>query len=219
MAGLLLAAVASGRVISRIGRYRPFPIAGTAILVVGMYLLSLLAVDTVPWVASVYMLVVGVGIGLVMQVLVLVVQNDVEPQDIGVATSTATFSRSVGGSFGVAIFGAIFASRLGDQLAKLPASVTDRLGDGVQLSPEQAGQLPPVIHADFLGGLRPLAPRGLPSGMVLALIPFVLSWLLKEVPLRTSLSQAPAEPNTERPAALTPTERVRARPVDQAPPA
>ncbi len=219
MAGLLLAAVASGRVISRIGRYRPFPIAGTAILVVGMYLLSLLAVDTVPWVASVYMLVVGVGIGLVMQVLVLVVQNDVEPQDIGVATSTATFSRSVGGSFGVAIFGAIFASRLGDQLAKLPASVTDRLGDGVQLSPEQAGQLPPVIHADFLEAFAHSLHGVFLWGMVLALIPFVLSWLLKEVPLRTSLSQAPAEPNTERPAALTPTERVRARPVDQAPPA
>ena len=105
MAGLLVAAIVSGRVISRIGRYRPFPIAGTAVLVVGMFLLSLLRVDTAPWVASVYMLVVGVGIGLVMQVLVLVVQNDARPENIGVATSTATFFRSVGGSFGVAIFG------------------------------------------------------------------------------------------------------------------
>src|SRR5205809_4626339 len=77
MAGLLVAAVASGRVISRIGRYRPFPIAGTAVLVGGMFLLSRLGVGTAPWLASVYMLVVGVGIGLVMQVLVLVVQNDV----------------------------------------------------------------------------------------------------------------------------------------------
>ena len=87
MAGLLVTAVLSGRAISRIGRYRPFPIAGTAILVVGMFLLSLLGVDTPPWVASVYMVVVGVGLGLVMQVLVLVVQNDARPQEIGVATS------------------------------------------------------------------------------------------------------------------------------------
>ena len=96
MAGLLVAAILSGRWISRVGRYRMFPIAGTATLVVGMFLLSRLTVGTAPWVASVYMLVVGVGIGLVMQVLVLVVQNDVRPQDIGVATSTATFFRSVG---------------------------------------------------------------------------------------------------------------------------
>ena len=219
MAGLLVAAIASGRVISRIGRYRPFPIAGTAILVVGMYLLSLLAVDTAPWVASVYMLVVGVGIGLVMQVLVLVVQNDVEPQDIGVATSTATFSRSVGGSFGVAIFGAIFASRLSDQLAKLPASVTDRLGGGVHLSPEQAAELPPAVHADFLEAFAHSLHGVFLWGVVLAFVPFALSWLLKEVPLRTSLSRTPAEPKALRPAAATRTERVRARPADQAPPA
>ena len=219
MAGLLVAAIASGRVISRVGRYRPFPIAGTAILVVGMYLLSLLAVDTAPWVASVYMFVVGVGIGLVMQVLVLVVQNDVEPQDIGVATSTATFSRSVGGSFGVAIFGAIFASRLGDQLAKLPASVTDRLGGGVHLSPEEAAHLPPAVHADFLNAFQHSLHGVFLWGMVLAFLPFALSWLLKEVPLRTSLSRTPAEPRAERPAAPTRPERVRATPADQSPPA
>jgi EmrB/QacA subfamily drug resistance transporter len=189
MAGLLAAAIASGRAISRIGRYRPFPIAGTAILAVGMFLLSRLTVDTAPWVASVYMLVVGVGIGLVMQVLVLVVQNDVRPQDIGVATSTATFSRSVGGSFGVAIFGAIFATRLGQELAKLPSAVTDRLGSGVHLSPEQANQLPPEVHADFLQAFAHSLHGVFLWGMALALIPFALSWLLKEVPLRTSVGR------------------------------
>src|SRR5207244_6298280 len=89
MAGLLVAAIASGRAISRIGRYKVFPIVGTAILVVGMYLLSRLGVGTAPWLASVYMLVVGVGIGLVMQVLVLVVQNDVRPRETGGAARTA----------------------------------------------------------------------------------------------------------------------------------
>src|SRR5205823_14613503 len=150
MAGLLVAAVVSGRVISRIGRYKAFPIAGTATLVVGMFLLSLLRVGTAPWLASVYMLVVGVGIGLVMQVLVLVVQNDARPHEIGVATSTATFFRSVGGSFGVAIFGAIFASRLAAQIKQLPAATAKHLVGGVHLTPQQAKHLPPAVHADFL---------------------------------------------------------------------
>jgi len=96
------------------------------------------------------MLVVGVGIGLVMQVLVLVVQNDARPQEMGVATSTATFFRSVGGSFGVAIFGTIFATRLADQIKHLPPASARRLGAGVHLTPLQAKHLPPAVHADFL---------------------------------------------------------------------
>lgn len=208
MAGLLVAAIASGRVISRIGRYRPFPIAGTAVLVVGMFLLSLLRVDTPPWVASVYMLVVGVGIGLVMQVLVLVVQNDAEPRNIGVATSTATFFRSVGGSFGVAIFGTIFAGRLADELARLPQSVTSRLGSGVHLSPEQANQLPPLVHDDFLHAFAHSLHGVFLFGMALAVVPFVLSWFLREVPLRTTLERGAELTSEEAVAAATPDERV-----------
>jgi EmrB/QacA subfamily drug resistance transporter len=188
MAGLLVAAIASGRAISRMGRYRIFPIAGTAILVAGMYLLSLLGVGTASWLASLYMLVVGVGIGLVMQVLVLVVQNDVRPQDIGVATSTATFFRSVGGAFGVAIFGTIFATRLADQLARLPRSVTARLGSGVHLNPQQARHLPAAAHADFLQAFAHALHGVFLWGMALAAVPFLLSWLLREVPLRTTLT-------------------------------
>ena len=197
MAGLLVAAIASGRAISHIGRYKAFPIAGTAILVGGMYLLSLLGVGTAPWLASLYMLVVGVGIGLVMQVLVLVVQNDVRPQEIGVATSTATFFRSVGGSFGVAIFGTIFASRLAGELSHLPRSVTDRLGSGVHLNPEQAKHLPPPIHSAFLHAFAHSLNGVFLWGMAIAVIPFGLSWLLKEVPLRTTLGQT-TEPVVEQ---------------------
>jgi EmrB/QacA subfamily drug resistance transporter len=188
MAGLLVAAVLSGRWISRVGRYKMFPIAGTATLVVGMFLLSRLTVGTAPWVASVYMLVVGVGIGLVMQVLVLVVQNDVRPQDIGVATSTATFFRSVGGAFGVAIFGAIFASRLADRLKVLPHAVTAKLGGGVHLNPEQAKHLPTAVHEDFLNAFAHSLHGVFLFGTALAVVPFVLSWFLKEVPLRDTLS-------------------------------
>jgi EmrB/QacA subfamily drug resistance transporter len=190
MAGLLVAAVLSGRIISRIGRYKAFPIAGTAVLVVGMYLLSRLGVGTAPWLASVYMAVVGVGIGLVMQVLVLVVQNDARPQDIGVATSTATFFRSVGGAFGVAIFGTIFASRLSGQLSQLPHAITSKLGGGVHLNPEQAKHLPPGVHEAFLNAFAHSLHGVFLFGMLLAVIPFGLSWLLKEVPLRTTVGAA-----------------------------
>ena len=187
MAGLLVAAIFSGRLISRIGRYKVFPIVGTAVLVVGMFLLSRLGVGTAPWLASVYMAVVGVGIGLVMQVLVLVVQNDAKPREIGVATSTATFFRSVGGSFGVALFGAIFASRLTDALKQLPPGSAKYLAGGVHLSPEQAKQLPPDVHAQFLDAFSHSLHGVFLWGAALAVLPFGLSWMLKEIPLRTTL--------------------------------
>jgi EmrB/QacA subfamily drug resistance transporter len=208
MAGLLVASIASGRAISRIGRYRVFPIAGTAILVVGMFLLSRLDVGTASWLASVYMVVVGVGIGLVMQVLVLVVQNDAEPRNIGVATSTATFFRSVGGSFGVAIFGTIFATRLGDQLARLPADVVARLGSGVHLSPAAARALPPAVHDDFLQAFAHALHGVFLFGMALAVVPFALSWLLKEVPLRTTMNRSAEVSAEQAPAGGATPERV-----------
>jgi EmrB/QacA subfamily drug resistance transporter len=199
MAGLLVAAIFSGRLISRIGRYKAFPIVGTAVLIVGMFLLSELGVGTAPWLASVYMAIVGIGIGLVMQVLVLVVQNDSRPEEIGVATASATFFRGVGGAFGVALFGTIFASRLSDQLAGLPLRVTARLGSGVQLDPTQIDQLPAKIHDEVLHAFAHSLNGVFLFGTVLALVPFVLSWFLKEVPLRTTVAraaeEAPPEPS------------------------
>jgi hypothetical protein len=157
------------------------------------------------------MLVVGVGIGLVMQVLVLVVQNDAKPEQIGVATSTATFFRSVGGSFGVAIFGEIFATRLGDRLARLPHSVTAQLGSGVHLNPAQAKHLPPAVHTDFLHAFAQSLHGVFLFGMVLAVVPFVLSWLLKVVPLRTTLGRSAETAAEQAPAAATPDARALAQ--------
>jgi hypothetical protein len=142
-----------------------------------------------------------------MQVLVLVVQNDVRPQEIGVATSTATFFRSVGGSFGVAIFGTIFASRLSGQLSHLPRTITAHLGSGVHLNPEQAKHLPPNVHADFLQAFSHSLHGVFLWGMAISAIPFALSWLLKEVPLRTTVGPA-SEAAVEAPAGGTPDERV-----------
>jgi EmrB/QacA subfamily drug resistance transporter len=209
MLGLLTAAILSGRAISRLGRYRVFPIAGTATLVAGMFLLSRLGPDTAQWLASLYMLVVGVGIGLVMQVLVLVVQNDAEPEHIGVATATATFFRSMGGSFGVAIFGAIFAARLSHELGHLPASVVARLASGVQINPAQAARLPPVIHEQFLVAFAHALHGVFLWGMAIAIVPFALSWFIKEKPLRTTLGHRVAELRAEEAAAAgTPPEEL-----------
>lgn len=189
MAGLLAASIVSGRVISRIGRYKAFPVAGTAITAIGMFLLSRLEVDTPPWVASVYMLVLGVGIGLVMQVLVLVVQNDAPARDVGVATSTATFFRSMGGSLGVALLGAIFASRLSSELAALPGDAS-ALPGGVNISPDQVHALAPAVRHDFLLAFVDALQPVFLVGAVVATATFALSWLLKEVPLRATVPGA-----------------------------
>jgi EmrB/QacA subfamily drug resistance transporter len=188
MAGLLVAAIWSGRAISRMGRYRVFPISGTAILIVGMFLLSRLGLGTTHWLASVYMAVVGVGIGLVMQVLVLVVQNDADPENIGVATSTATFFRSLGGSFGVAIFGAIYASRLTANLRDLSPAAAKQLSK--VRSPEQVKLLPLKLRDDYLQAFSHALHGVFLWGMAIAVVPFVLSWFLKEVPLRTTLHRS-----------------------------
>jgi EmrB/QacA subfamily drug resistance transporter len=189
MAGLLGASILSGRAISRIGRYKAFPVVGTAVTTLGMFLLSRLEVDTAPWVASVYMLVLGIGIGLVMQVLVLVVQNDAPAEDVGVATSTATFFRSMGGSLGVAVFGAIFASRLAHELAALPAGVASRLSGGVDISPGEVHALGAAVRHDFLLAFVDALQPVFLVGAGLTTVAFALSWLLREVPLRTTMHQ------------------------------
>jgi len=215
MAGLLTASVLSGRVISRIGRYRMFPIAGTAVTTLGLFLLSRLEADTAPWMASLYMLVVGVGIGLVMQVLVLAVQNDAPARDVGVATSTATFFRSLGGSLGIALFGAIFASRLASGLQSLPAGVAAHLGGGVSVSPAEVHALAPAVRHDFLLAFVDALQPVFLVGAALTAVAFALSWLLREVPLRatTGASEPPAAVATDPGAVVTaePATRVAAK--------
>src|SRR3546814_4222865 len=112
MGGVLVTSIVSGQIISRVGRYRVFPIVGTAVMTIGLGLLATLDTESSTWAASGYMLVLGLGLGMVMQVLVLAVQNAVDYGDLGVATSGTTLFRSTGGSVGVSLFGAIFAANL-----------------------------------------------------------------------------------------------------------
>ncbi len=186
MGGLLAMAIISGRLVTRTGRYKPYPIVGSFITVIGMLMLSRLALDTPTWTASVYMLVLGIGLGLVLQVTVLVVQNDAPQEDVGAATSTATFFRSMGGSFGVAIFGAIFASRLSHQLASMPATAAAHLTAKAQISPEQVKALPPLVRHEFMQAFVDALQPVFLVGAGLTVITFFLTIALKEVPLRTT---------------------------------
>jgi MFS family permease len=188
MAGVLIASIGSGQLITRYGRYKLFPIIGTALMVVGLLLLSRLDVGTSLLLADLDMLVVGFGLGFVMQVLVLAVQNAVEYENLGVATSTATLFRSMGGTIGVPLFGAIFSNKLASELAsRLPAGVASALP--AKLGPSQIDQLPAAIRdpyiAAYAAALRPvflIAAAVAASG-------FVITWFLEERPLRDTVAE------------------------------
>jgi EmrB/QacA subfamily drug resistance transporter len=188
MAGVLITSIASGQLITRLGRYRPFPIVGTAVMALGMFLLSQLHATTGTWVAMVFAMVLGLGLGAVMQVLVLAVQNSVDPRDMGVATSGSTLFRQIGGSIGVSIFGTIFASRLGVELAaRLPANAQLPQSN----DPAAIRALPPDVLAAFEDAFAAALHPVFLTAACISLLAFVLTWLLREVPLREA--QAPRE--------------------------
>jgi EmrB/QacA subfamily drug resistance transporter len=181
MAGLLVTSIASGQLISRTGRYRPYPIAGTAIATAGMALLTQLNVHTGTLATSLYMLVLGLGLGMVMQVLVLAVQNAVPPKVMGVATSGSIMFRQIGGSVGIAVFGAIFANRLhGNLAATLPRG--SRPLKTVQ--PATIRHLSPHLHTIYVHAFASSLHPVFVVGAIISGLSFVLTWFLTEVPLR-----------------------------------
>ncbi len=184
--GMLITFITSGRLVTRWGRYKVFPIAGTAVMAVGLYLLSLMTPSTTMAVSSLDMLVVGLGVGLVMQVLVVAVQNAVPYAQLGTATSAATFFRSIGGAFGVALFGTVFNTRLFAELPRyLPAAALARLaGHSISSNPAQLDALPPAIHAGYVQAFSHALVTVFLIGVPVSLAAFALSWLLQEVPLR-----------------------------------
>ncbi|MDX6658392.1 MAG: hypothetical protein QOH62_3185 [Solirubrobacteraceae bacterium] len=187
MAGLLITSIGSGLLISRFGRYRPFPIVGTAITAGGLLLLSRLHVGTSTVLAGGYMLVLGLGLGLVMQVLVLAAQNAVDYKYLGVASSGSTLFRQIGGSIGVAVFGAIFADRLAANLA-------DSLPPGARVpaapSPAALEQLPSAVHAAYATAVTEALHPVFLAAAAIAMVAFLLTWLLPELTLKAT-TQAP----------------------------
>ena len=185
MAGMLVTSIGSGQLISRSGRYKIFPVLGTAVMTAGLYFLSRLSPDSTTTTASLLLLVLGVGLGMVMQVLVIAVQNAVNYQDLGVATSGATLFRLIGGSLGTAILGAIFASRLASNLARLlPAGG----GGAHNITVQAVLQLPPAARSVYAEAFTASLGSMFFVAAVVCAIGFVLTWVLPERPLRATVA-------------------------------
>jgi EmrB/QacA subfamily drug resistance transporter len=190
MAGIMPVSIIGGRIISRIGKYRIFPIMGTAIAVVGMFLLSQLSVSSSAEQRGLYMFVLGVGLGMVMPVLTLAVQNSLPLKEIGTGTAASLFFRNMGSSFGTAIFGAILTNRLGHYFTQsLPASAQKQaagLGtslDRTQLDKATAGH--PAFEAAILHDFVEAMSVVFTTAAVIMVVAFVLSLFLKQVELRS----------------------------------
>ncbi len=196
MAGLLITSIGSGQMITRTGRYKVFPIIGTFVMVVGLYLLSRMDPTTTQLQSSASMFVLGLGLGCVMQVLVLAVQNSVDYSDLGVATSGATLFRSIGGSVGTAILGSIFASLLDSHLtAGLKANPQATAGlTQAQLSklstttgnPQAIKSFPPALHDVYMNAFTTAIDRVFLVAACVSAVAFALSWMLEQRPLRTT---------------------------------
>jgi MFS family permease/DNA-binding MarR family transcriptional regulator len=187
MVGVLSTSIFSGQVISRIGHYKPFPIIGTALMVLGFMLLSGMDASTSTLDASWRLLVLGLGLGSVMQVLVLVAQNSVDYSDLGVATSGATLFRMIGGSIGTAVFGAIFSNRLTSELGAQSGAASQQAG---RLSPAQLHHLPPAAHAAYVHAFTNALSAVFVVAAAVAAVAFLFSLILPDEPLRDTVEAA-----------------------------
>jgi EmrB/QacA subfamily drug resistance transporter len=187
--GLLLASVTSGRLTSKLGRYRIFPIVGTLIMTVGLWLFSHVTLTTSQLMLGIWMAVIGIGLGTFMQIMTLAVQNAVDRSQLGTATSSATFFRSLGSSFGGALFGSTLTSRLTHHLSQLTGSTTNI--KAIQSGTTSLKSLPPHVANNvslaFVQSFHDMFLLTIP----VALLTFVAALFLKEVPLRSS-HDAPA---------------------------
>jgi EmrB/QacA subfamily drug resistance transporter len=204
VAGMLITSIGSGNIVSRTGRYKVFPIAGTAIMAVAFVLLSRMDAATPTWQQSLYLFVLGTGIGLCMQVLILVVQNTSSFADLGVATSGVTFFRTIGSSFGAAIFGSLFANFLADRIG--PALAASGAPPRAAQSPQALHALSPQMAAPIIDAYAESLGTVFLCAVPVAVVGFAVSLFLKEVRLRevetvsaTDLGEGFGMPSTESP--------------------
>lgn len=203
VAGLLLTSMGSGVIVSRTGRYKVFPVVGTAVMAVGFLLLSRMDAETPVLLQSLYLFILGTGIGMCMQVLILIVQNTSNFDDLGVATSGVTFFRTIGSSFGAAIFGSLFANFLDDRIG--PALAASGAPPAAAQSPQALHQLPADVAAPIVNAYADSLGLVFLCAAPVAFIGFVVAWMLKEVPLRemetvaVDLGDGFAMPSTESP--------------------
>lgn len=180
--GMLITSTGSGSIVGRTGRYKIFPVVGTALMTVAFVLMSTMDKSTSALLQSVYLLILGAGIGLSMQVLVLIVQNTSDFEDLGVATSGVSFFRTIGSSFGAAIFGSLFVNFLSSRLATALATTgapRDAVSSPAALHRQPAAVAAPIVHA-YSDSLSQVFLCAAP----VAAVGFVLALFLREVPLR-----------------------------------
>jgi EmrB/QacA subfamily drug resistance transporter len=198
MAGIVGASVLSGQLISHTGRYKVWPVLGCALSALGMWLLSRLEVDTPRLHYSLWMAVLGAGIGMVMPVLVLAVQNSVRPADLGTATSANNYFRQIGGSVGAAVFGTLFANRLAESLRKnLPTRAGARLPDPDSITPQLVHTLPPALRDSYIRAYADAMPRVFLYLVPVLVLGLLIAFFLKEKPL-VSHHDAPVVPDSAK---------------------
>lgn len=194
MGGIVGASIVSGQLISHTGRYKIWPVLGGTLSVLGMWLLSRLEVDTPRLHYSLWMAVLGAGIGMVMPVLILAVQNSVRPADLGTATSANNYFRQIGGSVGAAIFGTLFADRLTDALAeRLPTRAGVELPDAESITPQVVHALPPELRDAYIRAYADAMPRIFLYLVPVLVLGLLIAFFLKEKPL-VSHNVAETEP-------------------------
>ncbi|TDC38433.1 MDR family MFS transporter [Micromonospora sp. KC213] len=196
MFGMLVVSLVVGRAITKTGRYRAFPIIGGVVMTAGMALLTRLDADTSKIESSLYLVVLGVGMGFLMQTTMLIAQNSVGQRDLGAASGAATFFRSIGGSFGLSLFGAIFAHRLADSPAGA-AFGGGGAGEGRSMNLEALRQLPAQLREAVLGGLSGAISHVFVWAVFFTIAVPVLAWFIREVPLRSSNDVPPADATPE----------------------
>jgi len=204
MAGVFTSSIASGQVISRLGRYKVFPVVGTALMTLGMWQFSTLGAHTSSALAAFYMVVTGVGLGGVMQVLVLAVQNGVEYRDLGTATALATFFRSMGGAFGTAVFGAILADRIVPNLVRalpvrLPPARLHELVTVLTAAPSAINAQPGAVRRPIVAAYVHSIDTVFLVAVPIAALAFLASLVLPEIRLRRSIRTAVAPEAAEVP--------------------
>ncbi len=198
MGGMLVTSIVSGQLISRTGRYKLYPMLGTAVMSVGLFLLSRLTVSSSTWTASFAMLLLGLGLGLVMQVLVIAVQNSVDYSDLGVATSGATLFRLIGGSLGTAVLGAIFASRLNTNLARLlPGGLTSGGAHGGGMSTDALARMPAAARTAYLAAFTASLSTVFLVATAVCAVGFLFALVLPERRLRETIAASAGDAGTD----------------------
>jgi EmrB/QacA subfamily drug resistance transporter len=194
MGGMLTTSIISGRLVTRFGRYKIYPVCGTALMTIGMWLFSHLGAHTSLGTASLYMVVFGVGMGMTLQIVVVAVQNAVERRDLGSSTSAVSFFRNIGAACGTALLGTVLFSRLGFWLPKLvPAHSGLTLSQSFTITPSALRRLPPTVRTgvvdSFVRSLHVVFLVGIP----LAGLAFLCAILLKDAPLHETVHKAPTD--------------------------